>query len=66
MDKFFTWLYIVVGFFAYTFCWMLGINSGNIKDKGYGETDLKIKNAKTEAEHQANRRTTLKILRQDE
>jgi len=43
-----------------------GINSTNIQAKGYGESDLKIKNAKDDAEHQVNRRTTVKILRQDE
>lgn len=43
-----------------------GINSANIKAKGYGESDLKFKNAKTEPEHQINRRTTVKILKQDE
>lgn len=39
-----------------------GIDPDRIKAKGYGETDLKIKDAKTEEEHQANRRTTLKVL----
>lgn len=40
-----------------------GINADNIKAKGYGEYELKIKNAKSEEEHQANRRTTVKILK---
>jgi outer membrane protein OmpA-like peptidoglycan-associated protein len=39
-----------------------GIDPDRIKAKGYGETDLKIKDAKTEEEHQANRRTTIKVL----
>ncbi len=43
-----------------------GINSANIQAKGYGESDLKIKNATTEAQHQINRRTTVKILKQEE
>ncbi len=30
--------------------------------KGYGETQLIVKNAKTEDEHQRNRRTEFKIL----
>jgi peptidoglycan-associated lipoprotein len=33
-----------------------------IKAKGYGEAEPKIKNAKTEAEHQQNRRTTVKTI----
>ncbi len=38
-----------------------GIPKGNITAKGYGEYKLKIKNAKTEEEHQTNRRTTFRI-----
>lgn len=33
-----------------------------IKAKGYGESEPKIKNAKTEAQHQENRRTTVKTI----
>ncbi len=40
-----------------------GIDKKRLVAKGYGETDLKIKDAKTEAEHQLNRRTTLKSLK---
>ncbi|MEQ6168025.1 OmpA family protein [Ekhidna sp. MALMAid0563] len=40
-----------------------GINSDRIVAKGYGETQLLIKNAKTEEEHQKNRRTEFKVLR---
>ncbi|MEQ8628928.1 OmpA family protein [Ekhidna sp.] len=40
-----------------------GIESDRIVAKGYGETQLLIKNAKTEAEHQKNRRTEFKVLR---
>ncbi|HAS46481.1 MAG TPA: flagellar motor protein MotB [Microscillaceae bacterium] len=39
-----------------------GIESDRIKAKGYGETDLKIKKATTETEHQENRRTTIKVI----
>jgi peptidoglycan-associated lipoprotein len=39
-----------------------GIDAGRIVAKGYGETQLVIKNAKTEEEHQRNRRTEVKIL----
>ncbi|MCS7019009.1 MAG: OmpA family protein [Bernardetiaceae bacterium] len=41
-----------------------GIPRENIIAKGYGETEPKIPNAKTEAQHQANRRTTIKIAKQ--
>lgn len=41
-----------------------GIPRENITAKGYGETEPKIPNAKTEAQHQANRRTTIKIAKQ--
>jgi len=40
-----------------------GINSDRIVAKGYGETQLIVKNAKTEEEHQRNRRTEFKVLR---
>ena len=38
------------------------INPKRLKPKGYGESELKIRNAKTEEEHQTNRRTTFKIV----
>ena len=39
-----------------------GIDTGRLTYKGYGETQLIVKNAKTEEEHQRNRRTEFKIL----
>ncbi len=39
-----------------------GIDPSRITAKGYGETLLIVKNAKTEDEHQRNRRTEFKIL----
>jgi outer membrane protein OmpA-like peptidoglycan-associated protein len=39
-----------------------GIDPGRMVAKGYGETQLIVKNAKTEEEHQRNRRTEFKIL----
>ncbi len=39
-----------------------GIDPGRITAKGYGERQLVIKNAKTEAEHQINRRTEFKVV----
>jgi peptidoglycan-associated lipoprotein len=39
-----------------------GIEKNRIVAKGYGETDLLNKVAKTEADHQANRRTTVRVL----
>ena len=39
-----------------------GISADRLVAKGYGETRLVVKNAKTEAEHQRNRRTEIKIL----
>lgn len=39
-----------------------GIDASRITAKGYGETVLIVKNAKTEEEHQRNRRTEFKIL----
>lgn len=39
-----------------------GIASNRLTAKGYGETKLIIPNAKTEEEHQVNRRTEFKIL----
>jgi len=38
------------------------IDPARITAKGYGETQLIVKNAKTEEEHQRNRRTEFKIL----
>jgi len=40
-----------------------GIRSERIVAKGYGETQLLIKNAQTEEQHQINRRTEFKVLR---
>ncbi|RYC67673.1 OmpA family protein [Spirosoma sordidisoli] len=39
-----------------------GIDASRMTAKGYGETQLVVKNAKTEEEHQRNRRTEFKIL----
>ncbi len=39
-----------------------GITKDRITAKGYGEDDPATKNAKTEDDHQANRRTTFKVL----
>ena len=39
-----------------------GIAADRMTYKGYGETQLIVKNAKTEEEHQRNRRTEFKIL----
>jgi outer membrane protein OmpA-like peptidoglycan-associated protein/tetratricopeptide (TPR) repeat protein len=39
-----------------------GINPNRLFWKGYGEDQLLIKNARTEAEHHANRRTVFKVL----
>jgi peptidoglycan-associated lipoprotein len=39
-----------------------GISADRIFAKGYGESEPAIKNAKTEEEHQINRRTTFKVL----
>ncbi len=39
-----------------------GIDRGRITAKGYGESELLIRNAKTEDEHQTNRRTEFKII----
>ncbi|GAB3898342.1 OmpA family protein [Spirosoma agri] len=39
-----------------------GISADRLVAKGYGETQLVVKNAKTEEEHQRNRRTEIKIL----
>jgi len=43
-----------------------GVDKEKIAAKGYGEDELKIKNAKTEDEHQQNRRTTIKVFKADE
>lgn len=40
-----------------------GVDKSRIIAKGYGEDELKVKNAKTEEEHQANRRTTIKVIK---
>lgn len=40
-----------------------GVAAERIVAKGYGETQLIIKNAQTEEEHQRNRRTEFKVLR---
>jgi outer membrane protein OmpA-like peptidoglycan-associated protein/tetratricopeptide (TPR) repeat protein len=40
-----------------------GISIQRIVPVGYGENNLKIRNAKSEEEHQQNRRTTVKIIR---
>jgi outer membrane protein OmpA-like peptidoglycan-associated protein len=39
-----------------------GVNPSRLVWRGYGEEQLLIPNARTEAEHQANRRTVFKIL----
>ncbi len=39
-----------------------GISASQLTWKGYGKTRLQIKDAKTEAEHRKNRRTTFKVL----
>lgn len=42
-----------------------GVDASKIVAKGYGEDELKFKNAgKDETKHQANRRTTVKVLKQ--
>jgi len=40
---------------------MNGISRGRLIAKGYGESNLLIKDAQTEEQHQANRRTTFKV-----
>ncbi|MEZ0486117.1 OmpA family protein [Fibrella aquatica] len=39
-----------------------GVEAERITAKGYGETQLVVKNARTEEEHQRNRRTEFKVL----
>jgi len=39
-----------------------GVASERLVAKGYGETQLIIKDAKTEEEHQVNRRTEFKVI----
>ena len=43
-----------------------GIDKNRITAKGYGESRPVVKNAKTEVQHQANRRTEFKVTRIDE
>ncbi|WP_299818615.1 OmpA family protein [uncultured Pontibacter sp.] len=40
-----------------------GIDRSRITEKGYGESRLVVKNAKTDEEHQRNRRTEFKVVR---
>ncbi|MEQ9009448.1 MAG: OmpA family protein, partial [Ekhidna sp.] len=40
-----------------------GVSAERIVAKGYGESQLIVKNAQTEEEHQRNRRTEFKVLR---
>lgn len=40
-----------------------GIDAGRLTAKGYGESQLIVKNAQTEEEHQVNRRTEFKVIR---
>ncbi|AFM05683.1 outer membrane protein/peptidoglycan-associated (lipo)protein [Bernardetia litoralis DSM 6794] len=40
-----------------------GVAKDRIKAVGYGENRLKVKNAKTEEEHQLNRRTTVEVAK---
>lgn len=42
-----------------------GIDRASIQAKGYGETELKVPNARTEEEHQLNRRTTVKVFKRE-
>ena len=42
-----------------------GINPARITAVGYGEIQLLVKDARTEKEHQENRRTTFRVLSQD-
>ena len=39
-----------------------GVDAERLTAKGYGETQLVVKNARTEEEHQRNRRTEFKVL----
>ena len=39
-----------------------GISAERLEARGYGESELIIENAKTEAEHQENRRTEFKVM----
>ena len=43
-----------------------GISKNRLIAKGYGESDLIIKNATSEEEHQINRRTEFKVIKYDE
>jgi peptidoglycan-associated lipoprotein len=42
-----------------------GIDPARLSSKGYGFTMPVVKNAKTEEEHQLNRRTTFKVINND-
>ena len=42
-----------------------GVNKDRITAKGYGETQLVVKNARTPAQHQLNRRTEFKVTKLD-
>ena len=39
-----------------------GVKKDRLRARGYGETKLRVANARTEEEHQANRRTEFKVL----
>jgi len=39
-----------------------GISRERLEARGYGESELILENAKTEAEHQQNRRTEFKVI----
>ena len=43
-----------------------GINKNRLIAKGYGESELIIKNASSEEEHQINRRTQFKVIKYEE
>lgn len=43
-----------------------GINKNRLIAKGYGESELIIKNASSEEDHQINRRTEFKVIKYDE
>jgi len=43
-----------------------GVAADRIKAKGYGKNEPKVRKAKTEAEHQSNRRTTIKVFKKSD